>query len=130
MFCGRSGVYMFNLFNHYAVGVCLLYFLVIESIIICWVFKVETINEKLKENTGEEIKPYFAFILKFITPSLAGFALIVGIIDEFSNPDKFPAWAIGFGVWMMITPLCFIIYGFFCGKNKNMKLKEENKNED
>lgn len=127
MFCGRSGVYMFNLFNHYAVGICLLFILLCESVIISWVFTIERINEKLREKTGEEIKPFFAFILKFITPTLAGISLLLGIIDEFSNPEKLPGWAVFFGFCLMVIPISLAIYGFTCGKNKNMKSAQESK---
>lgn len=116
---------MFNLFNHYAVGICLLFILLCESIIISWIFTIDKINEKLNETTGENIGPFFKFVLKYITPALAGISLLLGIIDEFSNPLSLPAWAVLFGIFLILLPISFAIYGFTCGKDRLIKEQEK-----
>lgn len=84
MFVTDSGYYVFNMFDSYACGVSLYFCLIMECIVIGWIFGIEKLNIIAQRTTGESIPKVVMFLVKFFIPLLTFINIILYFIGEFS----------------------------------------------
>lgn len=85
MFVTDAGYYVFNMFDSYACGVSLYFCLIMECIVIGWIFGIEKLSKIAKRTTGEEIPMAVQILIKFIIPVLTALNIILYFIGEFSE---------------------------------------------
>lgn len=71
LFCFQGGIYVFQLFNHYAVsGIALLWLAMMESIGIAHVYGADRFCEDIKLMIGYKVPAIFKLCIMFVTPLL------------------------------------------------------------
>jgi len=53
LFSTQSAIYMFALFDHFAIGLGLLFLLLAETIVFAWFFDLQSLNYLMENITGE-----------------------------------------------------------------------------
>lgn len=84
MFVTDSGYYVFNMFDGYACGVSLYFCLIMECLVIGWIFGIEKLNIITQKTTGESIPKAVMFLVKFFIPAFTFINIILYFITEFS----------------------------------------------
>ena len=84
-FCTNSGYWWFSLFNSYSAGLTLVLLMVLECIVISWVFGFEKLEVLLTEKNGEKFPVYAKYMVKFFSPLLMSIILVVGFYNEFKT---------------------------------------------
>ena len=59
LFCTKQGIHVFEMFDHYAVGMPLLFMLIAQTIFIGYIFGLDRLSDLLYQNTGERIPVFF-----------------------------------------------------------------------
>ena len=85
LFTLNSGYWWFSLFNSYSAGLTLVFLMVVETILLAWVFGFERLEVLLTEKTGEKFPIYAKYMVKFFSPLLMTIILIVGFYNEFKT---------------------------------------------
>ena len=116
MFCLQQGIYIFELFDHYAVGLPLLFLQFVNVIVIGWKFDLAKLDKLVNENTGEQFPKLLYFLVRYILMILISVVLVIGFMNELSNPLNLPWWALVIGWWMMLYPILIAIGGLFIDK--------------
>mmetsp|Transcript_29966 Transcript_29966/g.40554 ORF Transcript_29966/g.40554 Transcript_29966/m.40554 type:complete len:204 (+) Transcript_29966:198-809(+) len=111
LFCKPQGIYMFELFDHYAVGLPLLFALNAEIIIVCYMFNINKLDTLMQRNTGERIPWIIKYTACSVTLAFTFIALIGSFIREFSNPLELPGWALIFGWLLILLPISISLIG-------------------
>lgn len=99
----QSGIYVFQLMDHYTAIVSIMFLAFFEVIGICWVFGVSRLSDCLIEMTGKGPSIFFKVCWWFICPVLLGVILVSSVIQfEPARYEKYvyPAWAQGVG-WVI-----------------------------
>jgi len=102
---------LFKLFDHYSVGLPLLFSLVSEIIIICFVFDIKKLERLMKESTGENLPCIIKWVTMTITFIFALIAFVGSFIAEFANPLELPWWGMLFGWVLMMWPILISLLG-------------------
>lgn len=84
MFVTDAGYYVFGMFDAYACGVSLFFCLIMECIVIGWVFGIEKLAIICKRTTDEDIPKVVIYLLKFFIPLFTFINIILYFITEFS----------------------------------------------
>lgn len=85
LFTVNSGYWWFSLFNSYSAGLTLVFLMIVEVVLISWVFGFEKLEDILTEKTGEKFPKYAKFMVKFFAPTLMSVILVVGFYNEFKT---------------------------------------------
>jgi len=111
VFVTPGGIYVFELFNNYAVsGIALLWLVTWQSIGVGWVFGSDRYYKAIKDMIGYYPNGYIGLCYRYATPLLTSGVLLFYLINY--QPLKvhdyvFPAWANGFGwILCMCSFLC------------------------
>nr|CAB3266313.1 sodium- and chloride-dependent GABA transporter 2 [Phallusia mammillata] len=118
LYVTEAGVYIFELFNNFAVsGIALLSVALLESIGVGWIYGADKAYDNIKEMIGYYPSVYIKFCWRFITP-----ALLLGVLIFYIVMYKpleiggyvYPDWANGVG-WLMCMSsfLCVPIYAIY-----------------
>jgi len=122
IFVTPGGVYVFEIFNSYAVsGICLLWLVAWQSIGIGWVYGATKYYEIIKEMIGYYPSIYLSLCFQFFTPVLSLAVILFFILDYKPLTDlsyTYPGWANGIG-WLlsMSSIICvpgWAIYEVYC----------------
>lgn len=118
IFCLEQGIHIFELFDHYAVGLSLLFMELANTLILGWYFDMIKLDELMFKATGERFpKPLF-FIVRYGLVVVMTLSFTSALIHEFSNPLDLPTWALFFGWMLMLTPLLLALGGMFVPKSR------------
>ncbi|XP_049823175.1 sodium- and chloride-dependent GABA transporter ine-like isoform X2 [Aethina tumida] len=112
----KGGIYFFQLIDHYAATISVMYLAFFEVIAISWFYGAYRLSKNVKTMTGRHPGMYIKFCWMFATP-LTIFALWVFLIIDFEPPTynngqyHYPTWAIVLG-WIIsaLSILCIPIY--------------------
>merc|ERR1739838_658399 len=111
VFVTPGSIYVFELFNNYAVsGIALLWLVTWQSIGVGWVFGSDRYYKAIKDMIGYYPNGYIGLCYRYATPLLTSGVLLFYLINY--QPLKvhdyvFPAWANGFGwILCMCSFLC------------------------
>jgi len=85
MFVTESGYYVFIMFDGYACGVSLYFCLIMECVVIGWIFGVEKLSIIAEKETKEKIPKAVHYLLKFFIPAFTTINIILYFIGEFST---------------------------------------------
>ncbi|KAK4299465.1 hypothetical protein Pmani_028250 [Petrolisthes manimaculis] len=103
----QGGIYFFQLIDHYAAAVSLMYLAFFEVIAIVWIYGANRLARNVKEMTGKLPSIYFRFCWYFSAPLLILAIWIFSMVD-YSSPTYnkgeyiYPSWAIGLG-WIIAS---------------------------
>ena len=121
MFVTESGYYVFIMFDGYACGVSLYFCLIMECIVIGWIFGIEKLNIIAQRVTGEKIPMVVMLLNKFFIPVFTSINIILYFIGEFSAKKAASrGWPVGLtwlGRMLWIVPIGLAFLGF-CWKPK------------
>nr|XP_027223828.1 sodium- and chloride-dependent GABA transporter ine-like [Penaeus vannamei] len=103
----EGGIYFFQLIDHFAASVSLMYVAFFEVIAVVWIYGAGRLAANLKEMTGKLPSFYFRCCWYFAAPVLI-FAIWIFSLVDYKNPTydngkyKYPDWAIGVG-WVIAS---------------------------
>ncbi|RZC34697.1 SNF domain containing protein [Asbolus verrucosus] len=114
----QGGIYFFQLIDHYAASISIMYLAFFEVIAIAWFYGVWRLSKNVKTMTGRHPSIYFKFCWLVATPLLI-FSVWVFCMIDYESPTynngeyHYPIWAIVIG-WIisalsiLCIPLCMI----------------------
>ncbi|KAG1653929.1 Sodium- and chloride-dependent GABA transporter ine [Nymphon striatum] len=111
--CG--GIYVFQLVDHYASAISIMFIAFFEVIAITWFYGAKRLATNIKEMTGKRPNKYFIICWYFISPALIFAIAIYSFIDykplKYDNVVSYPDWAQGLG-WMvaMLSVICVPLF--------------------
>lgn len=111
-----GGIYFFQLIDHYAATISIMYLAFFEVIAITWFYGAWRLSKNVKTMTGRAPGVYIKFCWLIATPAMI-FALWVFLIIDYEPPTynngnyHYPPWAIAIG-WLIaaLSILCIPIY--------------------
>uniref|UniRef100_H2Y7N3 Transporter n=1 Tax=Ciona savignyi TaxID=51511 RepID=H2Y7N3_CIOSA len=112
VFVTKGGIYVFEIFNNYAVsGIALLFLVTMECIGIGWVYGADRFYDNLKEMIGYYPSNYLKICWKFATPALTMSVFLFFVVKY--KPLKigdyvYPDWANAIG-WLMCLSSCICV---------------------
>ncbi|CAL7933815.1 unnamed protein product [Xylocopa violacea] len=117
----QGGIYFFQLIDHYAASISIMFLAFFEVIAISWFYGVRRLCNNVKEMTGRMPSMYFRFCWLFAAPLLIMAVWVFSLIDyeppTYHNGEyRYPLWAeaIGWGI-ASLSLICipaFAIYEF------------------
>ncbi|CAK9826613.1 Sodium- and chloride-dependent GABA transporter ine [Anthophora retusa] len=117
----QGGIYFFQLIDHYAASISIMFLAFFEVIAISWCYGVRRLCNNVKEMTGRKPSIYFRFCWLIAAPLLIMAVWVFSLIDyeppTYHNGEyKYPWWAeaIGWGI-ASLSLICipaFAIYEF------------------
>nr|XP_012137290.1 PREDICTED: sodium- and chloride-dependent GABA transporter ine isoform X2 [Megachile rotundata] len=117
----QGGIYFFQLIDHYAASISIMFLAFFEVIAISWCYGVRRLSNNVKEMTGRVPSSYFRFCWRIAAPLLIMAVWVFSLIDyeppTYHNGEyKYPWWAeaIGWGI-ASLSLICipaFAIYEF------------------
>ncbi|KAK9708007.1 Sodium:neurotransmitter symporter family [Popillia japonica] len=116
----NGGIFFFQLIDHYAASISIMYVAFFEIIAIAWFYGVKRLSRNILEMTGREPSWYFKFCWYVAAPlmifSIWVFYMIGYTQPRYGDDYRYPAWAIAIG-WIITSTsiLCipiFMIYVF------------------
>lgn len=66
LFTCQGGIYIFELFDHYAIGINLIIFLLMQTIIIGWMYGYQKLAVIAEEQTGEKLPKCYTVFIKYL----------------------------------------------------------------
>ncbi|XP_044271183.1 sodium- and chloride-dependent GABA transporter ine-like isoform X2 [Tribolium madens] len=112
----QGGIYFFQLIDHYAASISIMYLAFFEVIAIAWFYGVTRLSKNVKTMTGRQPSFYFKFCWLIATPLMI-FSVWVFCMIDYESPTynngeyHYPIWAIVIG-WIIsaLSILCIPIY--------------------
>ncbi|KAG1653927.1 Sodium-dependent noradrenaline transporter [Nymphon striatum] len=112
-----GGIYVFQLVDHYASAISIMFIAFFEVIAITWFYGAKRLATNIKEMTGKRPNKYFIICWYFISPALIFVSAIAiySFIDykplKYDNVVSYPDWAQGLG-WMvaMLSVICVPLF--------------------
>ncbi|KAG5896455.1 hypothetical protein JTB14_002597 [Gonioctena quinquepunctata] len=112
----EGGIYVFQLIDHYAATISIMYLAFFEVIAIAWFYGSWRLSQNVKTMTGRHPGWFIKFCWTIATPLMI-FALWVFLIIDYEPPTynngvyHYPGWAIAIG-WLVasMSILCIPIY--------------------
>ncbi|XP_066247922.1 sodium- and chloride-dependent GABA transporter ine-like isoform X2 [Euwallacea similis] len=112
----QGGIYFFQLIDHYAASISIMYLAFFEVIAIAWFYGAGRLSQNVKTMTGRHPGLFFKTCWLVITP-LTIFALWVFLIIDYEPPTynngayHYPRWAIVIG-WIICSLSIICIPGY------------------
>ncbi|XP_044732346.1 sodium- and chloride-dependent GABA transporter ine-like isoform X2 [Chrysoperla carnea] len=128
----QGGIYYFQLIDHYAASISIMYLAFFEIIAVAWFYGAWRLSKNVEDMTGHPPSLYFRFCWLILAPLLLLFLWIFALIDytppTYDNGNyTYPDWAIGLG-WFIssLSLICipaFAIIVFIKSEGKTWKEK-------
>jgi len=110
-----GGIYVFEIFNNYAVsGISLLWIVFWQSVTVGWILGPKRYNKMIREMIGYNPSPIVSACHRYLTPALATGVLLFFIFDSAPltiGKYVYPQWANGIG-WLMTMCSFLCIPGY------------------
>ncbi|XP_058490060.1 sodium- and chloride-dependent GABA transporter 2-like [Solea solea] len=111
----EGGMYVFQLFDHYAYnGCCILFLAVFESLALGWIFGVQRLYDIIKDMTGVRANVFFKVCWLYLTPLVSLVSFIWSLIEyqplKFNRWYVYPDWAYKLG-WMFALSSILLVPG-------------------
>ncbi|XP_028409583.1 sodium- and chloride-dependent GABA transporter 1-like [Dendronephthya gigantea] len=109
----QGGIYVFNLLDSFAAGVCLLFVVIFQLSVIGWVFGGKKWGEEIRNLTGTKIHSWWIICWKYVSVALVFVLFMFSLIKY---PEKgityekkrYPVWAEIFGWFIAGVPMFLI----------------------
>lgn len=118
MFCLQQGIFIFELFDHYAVGLPLLFLQLMNVFLLGWKFDLTKLDCLVTQHTGETFPKVLYYIVKYILFAIMIIIVLIAFIAEFENPLELPWWAFIFGWSLMMFPIMLVLGGCCVDKKR------------
>jgi len=109
----KGGFYLLEIADHYIVTYCLVTSVLLEYIMIGYVYTAEQMLEDVYVSTGVRLPRAAVWQIRYVAPSILTFVLVLLLVAELNEggPGNYPTWAVfSFGVWpVAISLMTFII---------------------
>ena len=115
----RAGIYVFQLFDHFAAsGMCLLFLCFCECLVVSWIYGVDKFVDNIKEMIGYKPFVWFALCWKYFSPILTGSILIMLLVDfkplKYNEVYEYPTWATALGWCLAMSSILQVpIYAIY-----------------
>ena len=119
IFVLESGLYTFALFDTYSCSISLLTCLIVELILIPWVFGIDKLAALLEVRTKEVMPKFVKIFVKFVIPVYIIAIYILSWVKEFQKDSKseedngMPYGFLWLGRLLFILPMLTIVVGYF-----------------
>lgn len=115
----NGGIYFFQLIDHYAASISIMYLAFFEIIAVAWVYGVRRISKNVESMTGRAPSFYFKFCWVIAAPLLI-FAVWIFCLIDYEAPTynkgqyHYPVWAVVLG-WLIssLSILCIPLYAIY-----------------
>ncbi|KAF5298163.1 hypothetical protein FQA39_LY02587 [Lamprigera yunnana] len=115
----NGGIYFFQLIDHYAASISIMYLAFFEIIAIAWIYGVNRISKNVESMTGRVPSLYFKFCWVIAAPLLI-FAVWIFCLIDYEAPTynkgkyHYPIWAVVLG-WVIssLSILCIPLYAMY-----------------
>lgn len=118
----QGGKYVINVLETYGTSLSLLFIVLVESMIICWLYGVDKFSVKVSEMSGGQLPGlYWRFCWKYVSPTMLLFVFIGAMVleaDKYKelkyNDYVYPTWALALG-WLLTASsvACIPIYAIY-----------------
>lgn len=88
MFVVEGGFYNFDLFDANAGHIQLLLVLLLQTILLPWVFGMHKLSHLLYLRTGEYVPIFFVLVVRIFCPIFSFIIMIIAIVNEFGDTDS------------------------------------------
>jgi len=132
VFTVDSGQYVLYLFDRYTSSISVFLIVLLEVVVVVWIYGVQNLSEEVHKHTGEEFPQWMKRIMKYVTPVICGLLFVMALVSEFLEPpEDFPWWAVLLGWLITCTTLFPLVYFAVFGKEEEkqeieMKSPESN----
>lgn len=109
LFTTSGGLYIFELFDHYAIGINLIFFLFFQTIAIGWIYGFKKLEDLALEQTNERFPKIYSVFIKYIIPVLLFGLCMISLVQEITNDYGFPGWAVFVGWIFTILPSSLMV---------------------
>lgn len=111
MFVTQAGYFNFLFFDRYCGTISLLFILVLQSVMIPWVYGIDKFATLIKIRTDETIPKPFILVIKILVPIFSFAIFIIALIAEFSEgyPDTYNGGHVAATKLIWIIPILIII---------------------
>ncbi|XP_020382544.2 sodium-dependent neutral amino acid transporter B(0)AT2 [Rhincodon typus] len=92
LFVQRSGNYFVTMFDDYSATLPLLIVVILENIVIAWVYGTDKFMEDLKDMLGFTPFQYYYYTWKYISPLILIALLVASIVQMCLSPPGYQAW--------------------------------------
>ncbi|KAF5276540.1 hypothetical protein FQR65_LT03970 [Abscondita terminalis] len=115
----NGGIYFFQLIDHYAASISIMYLAFFEIIAVAWIYGVNRISKNVESMTGRVPSLYFKFCWVIAAPLLI-FAVWIFCLIDYEAPTynkgkyHYPVWAVVLG-WVIssLSILCIPLYAMY-----------------
>lgn len=83
VFCLRQGIYVFQIFDHYAVGLPLIFLELANTLILGWKFDMKKLDGLMFDATGERFPKIFFYFVRYGLVTIMSISFVVGFFSEF-----------------------------------------------
>ncbi|XP_078144060.1 sodium- and chloride-dependent GABA transporter 2-like [Centroberyx gerrardi] len=114
----EGGIYIFQLFDYYAIsGILIMFFAILESICVGWIYGADRYYDKIMDMIGYRPWPYMKCCWKYITPSVCTGIFLFSLVKftplKYNNTYQYPWWGNAIGICLalssaLLVPLWFL----------------------
>ncbi|XP_048037407.1 sodium- and chloride-dependent GABA transporter 2-like [Megalobrama amblycephala] len=116
----EGGMYVFQLFDHYACsGACLLFLSVFESLAMGWIFGAARMFDVIEDMTNSRPNYIFMLCWKYLTPLVSLASFVCSVVEykplTFNRWYVYPDWAYALG-WLLALSSILLVPGWLMGR--------------
>lgn len=111
----QGGQYVITILESYGTSLSLLFIVLIETIIVCWLYGTDKFCKNLEEMYGEIPGPYWRYCWKYISPTILLLIFLAACLQEIDKyftltigRYTYPDWAPRVGLLMTGSSICCI----------------------
>ncbi|XP_058486783.1 sodium- and chloride-dependent GABA transporter 2-like [Solea solea] len=109
----EGGLYIFQLFDHYACsGMTLLFFAVLESVCMGWVYGADRQYDNIKDMIGYRPWPFMKYCWQYFTSAICTCTLLFAVVRytplKFNNTYEYPWWGYALGGFLALSSTLFV----------------------
>uniref|UniRef100_A0A8C3A5L1 Transporter n=1 Tax=Cyclopterus lumpus TaxID=8103 RepID=A0A8C3A5L1_CYCLU len=104
----EGGLYIFQLFDYYACsGMTLLFFAILQSLCIGWVYGADRQYENIKDMIGYRPWPFMKYCWQYFAPAICTFTFLFSLVKytplTFNNTYEYPWWGYTIGGFFTLS---------------------------
>jgi len=122
VFCTRAGMYWLDIVDHFTINILLVFFGLMECIVVGWFFGVKRIREIANAHSEVQIGRSWDVYIAAIIPIALITMLVYSVWDSAKTPyEGYPNWALWIGGWglMIVLVIVSVLLGFLV-RERNM----------
>lgn len=116
-FVAEGGLWVFDLYDQMAGNIAILFCVLLEVIMIPWIFGIDRLEVLMQERTGESIPKVAKFAMRWLVPAFIFAIFILAWVTEFSTAKAeargWPGWITALGRLIWAAPIISVVIGWY-----------------